>query len=115
MSQGRPKVAHFACVSTPRPALERLLQVDCHIGLQPDALGRTALHIALEQGKYASLRVMLNALLRRCFTVVPGTMQLVSGCFATLASKHLSMVITTAIAAYLGSQRHSSPPAMAAA
>ena len=42
-----------------------MLEVDCHIGLQPDALGRTALHIALEQGKYAALRVMLQARPRR--------------------------------------------------
>ena len=68
--------------------LDKLLQVDCHIGLQPDGYGRTALHIALEQGKYALLRVMLRALLRRRFTVVPSTMGYVSGCFATLAAKY---------------------------
>lgn len=71
-----------------QPVLDKLLQVDCHIGLQPDGYGRTALHIALEQGKYALLRVMLRALLRRRFTVVPSTMGYVSGCFATLAAKY---------------------------
>ena len=67
--------------------LELCLDSEIKAGLQPDVYGRTALDTALEQGKWRSLHLLLDAIVERKFMVVPRSMKGVTASFDTMAQK----------------------------
>lgn len=79
----------FVVTQTNQPKLlHALLQADCELGLPADCAGRSALHAAIELGKWHSLQLLLDALRSSRFTAIPGAMAPISECFAHMAIRY---------------------------
>jgi hypothetical protein len=79
----------YVIQNTNQPTLlERMLTADVRVGLARDWRGRSALHVAIEHGKWRALQLIIDALLRGKFSLIPGSMQIISECLASMAYKY---------------------------
>ena len=79
----------FVITQTNQPKLlHALLRADCQMGLPVDHSGRSALHVAIEQGKWHSLQLLLEALRSHHFTMIPGSMAPILDCLREMAARY---------------------------
>ena len=86
---GGGSLLHFVILNTNHPGLlELLLEADCRISMTLDKYERSPLRIAVENGKWRSLQLLLSALRRNRFSILPEPMRVVNGTMQAMAYKY---------------------------
>ena len=67
--------------------LELLLDAPCRLAMPLDKYDRSPLRIAVENGKWRSLQLLLDALRRKRFSILPAPMRVVSESMQAMAYK----------------------------
>ena len=76
---GGGSLLHFIIDRTNQPELlAKLLNADCRIGMQRDKMDRSPMQLAVQTGKWRSLQLLLEAIIHKRFSIVPGPMSLVN-------------------------------------
>ena len=87
-SQGGGSLLHFVILNTNHPGLlELLLDAHCRLAMPLDKYDRSPLRIAVENGKWRSLQLLLDALRRKRFSILPAPMRVVSESMQAMAYK----------------------------
>ena len=80
---------HFVILNTNHPQLlELLLNANCRIAMPRDLSGRSPLQLAQQNGKWRSLQLLLTALRKGGFSIIPKPMQIVNESMRDIAYKY---------------------------
>lgn len=86
---GGGSLLHFIILNTNHPdLLELMLSADCRIAMALDRYDRSLMKIAVENGKWRSLQLILSALHQKRFSVIPTPMHVVNESLQRMAYKY---------------------------
>ena len=86
---GGGSLLSYVVANTNHPGLlERLMHANCLLSMPRDRYGRSLLNLAVENGKWHSLRLIIDALQRKAFSDTPEPMRVVNEALRSIAYKY---------------------------